>query len=161
MNSIEEITELLEEEDTRDIIFAIGVALQYEYAPAGRKYSAPYQKMGKELWLAVQYDLHRIICDPKSNELRFFIDELVSGDIRDLATAVLTVIISQLSIPLAIATPIVAMILKLGLRKFCRLRPKRPKLSYLEILSRQKNEMRKMESWLHKAQKTRTRTPTK
>jgi hypothetical protein len=128
-------------QDEDEIIFNIGEALQYEYAPKGIRYQAPYSRMGKELWIAVQYDLYNIICDPKAKEPRLFIEELISGDVRDLGISIFTILVSQLSIPAAIAIPIVALVLKAGLRKYCGLEPERPRRSYIEILSSKKNQM--------------------
>ncbi|MBK7448250.1 MAG: hypothetical protein IPJ47_02020 [Anaerolineales bacterium] len=69
-------------QDEDEIIFNIGEALQYEYAPKRIRYQAPYSRMGKELWIAVQHDLYNIICDPEAKEPRLFVEELISGDIR-------------------------------------------------------------------------------
>ncbi len=125
----------ISKEDEEEIIFDIGVAVQYAYAPRGVKYRASYSRMGKEFWTAIQYDLYNIICDPKSKEPRLFVEELISGDIRDLGISIFTVLVSQLSIPAAIAIPTVALILKVGLRRYCSLEPKRPRRSYADILS--------------------------
>ena len=131
----------LSKQDEDDIIFDIGMALQYEYAPRGIKYEASYSRMGKELWKAVQYDLYNIICDPKAKEPRLYVEELISGDIRDLGISIFTILVSQLSIPAAIAVPIVALILKVGLRTYCSLEPKRPRRNSIDILSSKKNQM--------------------
>ena len=131
----------LSKQDEDDIIFDIGVALQYKYAPKGIRYQASYSRMGKELWTAVQYDLYNIICDPKAKEPRLYVEELISGDIRNLGVSIFTILVSQLSIPAAIAIPLVALILKVGVRRYCSLKPKRPRRISKDILSSKKSEM--------------------
>jgi hypothetical protein len=137
----------LSKQDKEDIIFELGTALQYEFAPRRIRFRASYSRMGKELWKAVQYDLYKIICDPDTNEPRLYVEELVSGDIRDLGVSIFTILVSQLSIPAAIAIPLVALILKVGLRKYCSLEPKPPRRSYKDILSSKKNDMEKFKKW--------------
>jgi len=131
----------LSKEDKDEIILYIGIALQYKYAPKGVRYQAPYSRMGKELWTAVQYDLYNIICDPKAKEPRLYVEELISGDIRNLGVSIFTILVSQLSIPAAIAIPLVALILKVGVRRYCSLKPKRPRRNSKDILSSKKSEM--------------------
>src|SRR3972149_4135154 len=88
----------LSKQDEEDIVFEIGTALQYEYAPRGVRYRASYSRMGMEFWKAVQRDLYNIICDPDTKEPRLYVEELISGDIRDLGISIFTVLVSQLSI---------------------------------------------------------------
>ncbi len=128
----------LSKEDEEEIFFDLGLALQYKYAPKGVRYKADYSRMGRELWTAIRYELYNIICNPKKKEPRLFVEELVSGDIRDLGTRIFTILVSQLSIPAAIAIPIVALVLKVGLQHYCSVAPIRPRRSYVAILASHK-----------------------
>jgi len=124
------------------IIAQLGIALQYEYAPWGVRYKAPYKKMGRELWRSVKYELHGLLCDRKAEKPKEWTLEFLSGDFRNLAVAVVTLLVASLNVPLSIAVPAAALILKKGVGSFCATKHPKPKKSVRQILSDQKQRMK-------------------
>jgi hypothetical protein len=151
----------LSRQDDREIIREVGVKLQYTYAPKNTHFMASYSRMGRELWGAVQYDLYNIICDPDKKEPNKFIEELISGDIRDLGLYLFTILVSQLSIPASIAIPLSALALKAVLRKYCDKKPKKPKRNYKVILSSKKENMNALKESLKSKNTTVKKKATK
>lgn len=116
------------------VVLEIGVALQYFDAPPNVRYSAPYVEMGTELWATACYELQKLLCDRSDRTPKEWVDEVVSGDIREISVAVLTALVTSLSIPLSIAVPVTALVIKKGLRRFCSLKSKKPKRTLAEII---------------------------
>jgi hypothetical protein len=116
------------------IVFEIGVALQYLDAPPGVRYSAPYVEQGTELWATACYELQSLLCDKSERAPKEWVDEIVDGNIREVSVATLTILVASMSVPLSIAVPITALIVKKGLRNFCSLKPRKPKRSLSEII---------------------------
>jgi len=98
-------------------IFQLGVGYVYHNVPKGINFSEPYPEFGKIFWDKIETNVHSLICEngkPKAN-----IEELISGDIRSLAEAVLSILVASYDITLAIGIPITALVLKKGILKFC------------------------------------------
>lgn len=98
-------------------VFQLGVGYVYHNVPEGFRFSKPYPELGKLFWNKIEVNIHNIICEdgkPKSN-----IEELISGDIRSLAEAILSIVVATYEVTLAIAIPITALVLKKGIHKFC------------------------------------------
>ena len=129
------------------IVLNIGIALQYAFAPPGVKYSAPYLEMGKELWASAEYELHSLLCDAAERAPRKWLEDVVSGDVRELTVSVLTILVASLHVPLSIAVPIAALVVKKQLAAFCRRKPRKPKRTMSEII----NERRPREKKKRKA----------
>lgn len=63
----------------------LGIALQYEYVTDSNiKFYAPYPEMGKKLWKAFKFELYEMLCDRKQKAPQEWLNELISGDIRNL-----------------------------------------------------------------------------
>jgi hypothetical protein len=116
------------------IILNVGIALQYAFAPPGVKYSAPYVEMGKELWAAAEYELHLLLCDSAESAPRKWLEDVVSGDVRELTVSIITILVASLHVPLSIAVPIAALVIKKQLATFCRRKPRKPKRTMSEII---------------------------
>jgi hypothetical protein len=116
------------------IVLNMGIALQYAFAPPGVKYSAPYFEMGKELWTSAEYELHSFLCDAAKRAPKKSLEDVVSGDIRELTVSVLTILVASLHVPLSIAVPITALVVKKQLAAFCRRKPRKPKRAMSEII---------------------------
>lgn len=121
--------------DKKTADFNLGVALQYEFAPPNARYSAPYEKNGRELWLAIRFEVWGLLCDRDQRTAKKWIEELIAGDVRDLVVALATLMASQLDISLSIAVPAAAILVKNRIHTFCSLRPKKPKRTVAEILT--------------------------
>ncbi len=98
-------------------VFQLGVGYVYHNVPDGINFSKPYPELGKSFWNKIETNIHSLICEngkPKSN-----IEALISGDIRSLAEAILSIVVATYEITLTIAIPITALVLKKGIHKFC------------------------------------------
>src|SRR5262245_24260589 len=71
----------------------------------------PYERLKSEIT--------SLLCDRRSGKPKEWAQELVDGDVRDLAVAVLTLACAQLHIALSIAVPFAALVAKRGLKRFC------------------------------------------
>lgn len=115
-------------------ILHLGIGLHYAYAPPGAAYKLPYLKMGKELWQAIQYELRGLFCDRTRKKPKPWVEELIAGDARTLAVAVMTVLVSSYDMALSIAVPATALIIKRQLSKLCTTPVPRPERGVKEIL---------------------------
>lgn len=116
----------------------LGIGLQYEYQEGDIKFSAPYPEMGKELWKAFKSELYEVICDREQKNPQKWLEELISGDIRNLIVGITSAITSKYEISLGIVIPVAALILKTNILFYCSVAPKKNIRSVLEILSEKK-----------------------
>lgn len=105
--------------------FSLGVGYTYENAPPGVKFSAPYLEIGKELWEAFQVELIDFLCVREEKKPKKWVNELITGDTRNLAVGLVTAISAEYSISIGIAVPVVALILKRKVTNFCKIEDKR------------------------------------
>jgi hypothetical protein len=94
-----------------------------------------------ERWAAAQFELHKLICErrvPKE-----WLQELSAGDIRELALAILTLLVASLHVPLSIAVPITALVVKRRLLAFCKSKPQKPKRGMSAIINGHRKKHRK------------------
>lgn len=115
-------------------IFNLGVGLQYEYSPPGILYSAPYIEMGEKLWGAFRSELYNLLCNEKTKKPNEWLNDLVTGDIRNLAIGIISAITAKYDVSMGIAVPATALIIKNGLLKFCSTPPIEIKETATEIL---------------------------
>jgi len=120
--------------------FQLGVGLQYEYVEDDNiKYSAPYLKMGKKLWKAFKFELYNILCNQESKSPHEWLNELISGDIRNFVVGISSAITAKYEITLGITVPLAALIIKKNVLTYCTEAPKKPKKSVAEILNSKKS----------------------
>lgn|SRR5690606_17950646 len=124
-------------------ILQLGIGLQYEYSPKGVKYSAPYMEMGRELWNSFNFEIYQIICKSDSKGPKEWINDLIIGDIRNLATGIISSITATYNVSIAIVLPVAALILKTGILKYCSTEPNRSEKSVEEILISKKTNFSK------------------
>ncbi|KAB2872124.1 MAG: hypothetical protein F9K37_01300 [Bacteroidales bacterium] len=101
-------------------IFELGVGYVYESSPPNIRHSAPYLEYGKKLWDLLEPEIHELICDkdfPKD-----WLNELLEGDIRNLILGIVSAVTAKYDIGLGIAIPIAALVIKKGIKDFCKLR---------------------------------------
>jgi hypothetical protein len=133
------------EENDSDLYFSLGVGLQYEYAPPGVRYSAPYAKIGQDFWLGLSGEIYYLLCDPKNKQPKDWVQELISGDIRNLITGIIAVIASTYSVSLGITIPAAALVIKKGLVNYCKIKPRKNiKRTVKVILNEKKKLMKKV-----------------
>ena len=61
-----------------------------------------------------------ILCDRINKVPKESLDEVLSGDIRNLIVYLVTVLITDLGLIVSVAIPIVSLLLKKGLKLFCQ-----------------------------------------
>lgn len=123
--------------------FQLGVGLQYEYVTGNIKFSAPYPEMGKKLWKAFKFELYELLCDRKLKIPNNWLNELISGDIRNLVVGISSAITAKYEVTLGIAIPLSALIIKSNVLTYCSDAPKKPKRSVTEILKDKKSKNKK------------------
>ena len=125
-----------------DLYFSLGEGLQYEYAPPEVGFWDLYAEMGLELWQALSSEIYFLLCDPNNKRPKDWVQELISGDIRNLLTGVITAITSTYHVGLGIAVPAAALVIKKGLVNYCKRKPrKRIKRTVRVILKEKKKWM--------------------
>lgn len=102
--------------------FQLGVGYVYEGLSDRIKFSKPYPEIGLKFWKLLHPDLHNLFCvdgNPKE-----WVNDLVTGDGRNVITGIVSAITAQYDVTLAIAVPIAALLLKYDFINFCRLATK-------------------------------------
>ncbi len=120
--------------------FQLGVGLKYEHVSNDIRFHAPYPELGKKLWKAFRYELYIFLCDSKSKEPQEWLNDLITGDIRNLVVGICSVITTKYDVSLGIALPAAALVIKQGTLKYCNNKPKKSKKTVLQILG----EMRRL-----------------
>ena len=121
----------------------LGIGLQYEYVSGDVKFHAPYPEMGKELWKAFKYELYELLCIRKSEVPREWLNDLVTGDIRNLVVGICSAITAKYEVTLGIALPLTALIIRKGILNYCSNPAKKPKKSVTEILTEKKSQFKR------------------
>lgn len=146
------------------VVYFLGAKSVDEYTPPNVSYSYDYYEMGLRLWLAFENELYRIICDPEKREPQTWLNELIGGDIRHLATAIILAIRTDLGVSLSIAIPATALLIKRGILAYCEKGTKiQPMGTVKEILEETKtmieeeieHDMHSLAQYLRKEQKTK------
>jgi hypothetical protein len=127
------------------IIRSIGNAMWYGDSEHYFNYLTlpPYFKMGRELWAAAEYELHSFLCDAAERTPKKWLDDVISGDVRELTVSILTILVASLHVPLSIAVPITALVIKKQLAVFCRHKPRKPRRTISEIFDERRPRERK------------------
>lgn len=111
--------EILMTYSENDIIWQLGAASTDEYTPPDVAYRMDYFQIGSRLWKAFQLELYQLLCDPTLRKPKEWVNDLIGGDIRNLATGIILAIKANWSVSMAIVVPAAALILKQGVRVFC------------------------------------------
>lgn len=101
--------------------FELGVGYVYENTPEGSHYSAPYLELGEAFWLKIKTSIHAFICE--KSEPKEWVNDLISGDIRNLIVGLVSAITSKYDVSMGIALPITALVVKTGVINFCKVEP--------------------------------------
>lgn len=75
---------------------------------------------GAHLWNKYKNIFVDYLCDKDKKEPKEIVQELISGDLRDFVTALLSVLTTTYSISLALAIPLCGLALKKGVSNICR-----------------------------------------
>jgi hypothetical protein len=133
--------------DEESLFFSLGVGLVYWNAPENVSYSAPYEKIGRELWVAIHYEMYRVLCDERDATPTEWVAELISGDVRNLIVGIVSAITANFDVSAGIAIPAVALVLKTGITSFCKTKPDEPPACTLQqILTENKEQARHRDS---------------
>ena len=86
--------------------------------------------------------MYYLLCDSKNKRPKDWVQELISGDIRNLLTGIIAVIASTYNVSLGIAIPAAALVIKKGLVNYCKTKPrKKIKRTVRFILNEKKRSM--------------------
>jgi hypothetical protein len=141
--------------------FAMGVSYVYHEAPKGKKYGADYVGLGRRIWGSLHYELHTLLCtDGKPQE---WVEEVVTGEIRNIAVGLVTVIATKLDVTLGVAVPAAALIVKHGLLDFCKTSPPaKPEMTTKELFEEKARKRRQaIDAGMSQAAPERPRERTK
>ncbi|MCA0445165.1 MAG: hypothetical protein LCH54_02925 [Bacteroidetes bacterium] len=83
------------------------------------QFSFNFYSTGKDYWNNVINKLTGLLCDRENKKPKATLDEILNGDIRNLAVYLLTLVIADLGVSVTVGIPIVSLILKQGLKGFC------------------------------------------
>jgi len=113
---VQDVEKLLDSSEA-SLSTKLGIAL-FRYRTSGLIVAkANYSRLGKDFATAVAQDLQTQLCE--SGRPKPWVEELIGGDIRELIVALLSVLVATLDVPLALAVPAVALLLKRGIRSLC------------------------------------------
>lgn len=126
-----------------EVFFRLGEELVHAHAPPGVACSAPYVQLGKDFLAAIEYDLHKVLC--QGSKPKAWTDQALGGDEKELGVAIATVLMAQFEATLAIAVPAAVLVTRRGLTRFCRRKLRRPKRSTRAILSSWKRDWERNE----------------
>src|SRR6266446_9399751 len=116
--------ESLMELDFDSVVYFLGAKSVDEYTPPDIASSYDYHEMGLRLWVAMEHELYGIICDQKKRAPKKWINELIGGDIRQLATGIILAMQTSLQISVSVAVPAAALLIKRGMLMYCSEPPK-------------------------------------
>lgn len=89
----------------------------FERKAPKRKPKYYYQLQGFTFWKKIEPEIYHFICyDKKPRE---WMNELISGDIRNLAVGIISALTAKYDIAMGIAVPIAALIIKKQIIRFC------------------------------------------
>ncbi|KLV03442.1 hypothetical protein ABT56_19230 [Photobacterium aquae] len=119
-------------------ILQLGIGYQYEYAPKGVRYSAPYPELGNKLWLAIQFEMQQVLCAVDESNPQPWVQELIEGNLRDLIVGVMTAITSKYDVTLGICVPAASLIIKNRIGVLCSTELSKPEKSVKDLLQEMK-----------------------
>jgi hypothetical protein len=121
--SINEFQEMLQS-DISHLLYMLGASSVDQYTPPDVGLSYDYYRIGLRLWRAFQREMYSLICDAGQRKPKTWVNELIGGDIRNLATGIILAIHTEYGVSLAVAVPAAALIMKTGLLTYCERLPK-------------------------------------
>jgi hypothetical protein len=80
-----------------------------------------FYEQGKYLWNKYKSKIRELLCDLEKGEPKFIVSEAIGGDIRTVLKTLITIIIAEFSIVVAIALPLACLVIKSQINKFCSL----------------------------------------
>lgn len=158
------------EMEFNESLYFLGATSVDEYTPPDVSFSYDYYEMGLRLWLAFENELYKLICDSGEKKPKLWVNELIGGDIRNLATGLILAVHTDLGVSLGIAAPAAALLIKRGILVYCENGPKfQPVGTVQEILQETKemveedlkDDMESLEEYFRKQQKNKVATSKK
>jgi hypothetical protein len=117
--AIAEFQRLLSEDDY-ELFFQLGAGFVYEGVPSDVRFFEDYYKKGLEFWDALRRELYLLFCDPEQKKPKLWVEDVISGDIRNLATGIIAAITAHFNVGLGIAIPAAAILVKRGMLSYCQ-----------------------------------------
>lgn len=99
--------------------YHLGISISEEDLSTDNLFSFDFYNSGREYWDKLKDKLMTILCDRDNKVPHSTMDEVLNGDIRNLAVYLVTVLVTDLGIVINVAIPLAALILKKGLKEFC------------------------------------------
>jgi hypothetical protein len=127
--------------DFDSVVYFLGAKSVDEYTPPDISSSYDYHEIGLRLWVAIEHDLYGIICDRKKREPKRWINELIGGDIRQLATGIILAMQTNLQISVGIAVPAAALLIKRGVLIYCSEHPRIRSMGTVQEILAETKEM--------------------
>jgi len=78
------------------------------------------EDIGRLVWQNIESDLYSLLCDSRAKKPKQWVEDLVTGDVRNLLVGIIGAIATTYSIGLGIAVPAAALVVKRGIVSFCR-----------------------------------------
>lgn len=120
-----------------EIFFDLGQSLisesrimRYKYTPTQAQFyigvtqRLGYTRIGKKFWVAPRKKLYKLFCDRGSKAPKTWVKELMGSELRNVWIALLGKVTKTCDVSIAVAIPIVALLLKKGISAFCNHPPR-------------------------------------
>jgi dCTP deaminase len=125
MNDLNDQTiELITSEDFDENfwLFELGksAAAEHESLDVDNQFMSSFFDNGKKLWEFYKNKVQDALCDKQKNEPKEFVQEITSGNIKDIVVNVISLLTTTYSISLAIAIPLCSLALKKGIHNICK-----------------------------------------
>ncbi len=118
----EEQIKIIQDEsfDANFWLYQLGMSISDENLTTENRFSFDFYDSGKKYYESVLAKIRGILCDLENKTPKSNLDEILSGDIRNLIVYLITVLITDLGIVISVAIPIVSLLLKKGIKDLCQ-----------------------------------------
>jgi hypothetical protein len=99
--------------------YQLGISISNVNLSSENQISFDFYRLGKEYWEKTIDNLKYILCDRNNKAPNPDLDELLNGDVRNLIVYLISFLVTKSDIVLGLAIPLVALIIKEGIKDFC------------------------------------------
>jgi hypothetical protein len=100
--------------------FELGRVEDLDGTDVDNEFLTDFYSKGINLWENYKGKIAELICDTDNKIPKEWVNDLITGDIRNFITTLLTLLVSTYSIELSLAIPLVALALKHDIKNFCK-----------------------------------------
>ena len=100
--------------------FELGRVVDLDNVDIDNEFLTDFYSKGINLWENYKRKIAELICDTDNKIPKEWVNDLITGDIRNFVTTLLTLLVSTYSIELSLAIPLVALVLKHDIKNFCK-----------------------------------------